>query len=229
MKYSGEYIFGEFRKRHNRFLADVKIKRDIVKVHVPDPGRLLELLKPGAQVFLRRERNPTRKTGFDLIGVKTRDIWVEIDSKNTNKLVEEDFHLLPFANQYKLKKREVNFGSSRLDFLLESKDTHEKTLMEVKSVTLVEGGVAKFPDAPTTRGNKHVLELIKAKEKGFRSLLLFVVKRHDAESVTVNKITDPDFSQTVAKALSCGVMVQAVGCRFTLKDLIIERELPFWL
>ncbi|MHA2060621.1 MAG: DNA/RNA nuclease SfsA [Candidatus Ranarchaeia archaeon] len=229
MKYRGEYIFGEFQKRHNRFLADVLIDKKSVQVHVPDPGRLLELLTPQARVVLRRERNPTRKTGYDLIGIKTGDVWVEIDSQSTNRLVAEDFHLLPFAHQYKIKKREVTFGTSRLDFLLESTHSTEQAMMEVKSVTLVEGKVAKFPDAPTSRGKRHVLELIDAKEAGFHSILLFVVKRHDAESVTVNQNTDPKFCQAVAKALASGVGVYAVRCRFTFKEIIIEKELPFWL
>ncbi len=229
MMFEGTFTGGRFHKRHNRFLADVQVDEALVKVHVPDPGRLKELLRLDAKVLLREELHPHRKTQYDLIGVKTDGVWVEIDSQSTNKLVEEDFNSLPFFSGYKIKRKEVKVHSSRLDFLLEHKRKKKLALVEVKSVTLVEQGVAKFPDAPTSRGTRHVFQLIQALDEGFKPFLLFVVKRHDADVVTVNRTTDPTFAEAVAQAFSHGVQIHAVRCRFALPFLRIEKELPFKL
>jgi len=226
MRYDDQFFIGEFEKRPNRFVAWVKVNGYPWKVHVPDPGRLRELLKPGAEVALRKRDNPSRRTLFDVVGVKTGDIWVNIDSQSTNRLIDLDFDKIPFFSNYQIKSREFNFGGSRMDFLLENKKNQRLLLLEVKSVTLVEGGVAKFPDAPTLRGKRHVMELINALKEGFDSCLLFVVKRHDALWVTTNNATDPTFVNAVLDAKDAGVRLRALGCRFSMQELCIERELP---
>ncbi|NHJ01486.1 MAG: DNA/RNA nuclease SfsA [Candidatus Heimdallarchaeota archaeon] len=229
MKLEENYTPGRFLQRPNRFLSIVEItagenSTEHVKAHVPDPGRLKELLIPNAEIILRKSDNVSRKTNYSLVGVKKGKIWVNIDSQIANKLFLSDFMQIPSFLEYKIIKSEFTFGRSRIDFLLEHRKIQKRALLEIKSATLVENGVALFPDAPTVRGVKHLNELISSLDTGYEAFVVFVIKREDAMSFTPNVKTDPIFTKTLFKAMKAGVKVITVKCSY---DPIIKRELSF--
>lgn len=234
MKLEGKTYFARFKERPNRFIAKVecyKSKNDdrITLAHVPDPGRLIELLTPDVEVILRQSTNPKRKTKYSLIGVKKSDIWVNIDSLLTNSLFKADYKIIEKFKDYEIIRPEFRFGNSRFDFLMRNKITSQKMLVEVKSVTLVKNGLALFPDAPTQRGTKHVNELINAIDEGYQSTIVFICKRSDAHSFSANKEIDPKFTSTLGKAYQCGVQIIAVNCIYDpvgKKELKILNEIP---
>ncbi len=234
MKLSGKFYNARLINRPNRFLAYVRLEGSLeeVKAHVPDPGRLKELLHSNAELVVRKENQKDRKTPYTLVGVKTGKIWVNIQSIFTNKLFEEEYKKIPFFKDYKIVRREYTFGNSRLDFLLENQITNKKTLLEVKSSTLVKKGKALFPDAPTTRGTKHVKELTQALKQGFNSIIVFIIKREDATSLSPNVSIDPDFSKELRNAIDKGIKVLAVNCFYDpieKRELSIEKEVPVLL
>ena len=175
----------------NRFIAEVIINEKVEKVHVKNTGRLKELLMPGAKVVLESSNNPNRKTKYSLIAVqKEAGNWVNIDSQAPNQvaynaILEGKIRELGEVQQL---KREVSYGHSRFDLYFETK--HDKGFIEVKGVTLEKNGIAMFPDAPTTRGTKHILELVEAVKEGYRAAILFIVQMKGTKAFTPNRQMD---------------------------------------
>ncbi len=202
-------VCGKFLNRPNRFIANIEIDGETEICHVMNTGRMKELLLPGAEVFLCKSKNPNRKTKFDLIGVRRDDgEIVNIDSLAPNKVAGEYIKtLFPTA---KLIKPESFFGKSRFDFYIE--DNFDKIFLEVKGVTLNIDGEARFPDAPTERGTKHIYELIEAKKQGFRACILFVIAMKGCSTFAPNAATDPKFAKALFEAKEKGVEIFAVDC-----------------
>ncbi len=224
----GKICKGHFVERPNRFLTMVEIDNKIVSCFLPNPGRMHELLIPGVEVFARKINKPTRKTKYDLIGVMHEGELVSLDTRVPNKLVSEALKNKDLGEfiMYDFVKPEWSYGSSRFDFFLSN--SKEKCLLEVKSCSLVENDVALFPDAPTLRGKRHLLELIDAKKEGYRACVLFVVQRVNADVFGPNDETDPDFGEAFRKALRNGVEAFAyysefVGNRIFLKDKVLVK------
>ncbi|MHA1794428.1 MAG: DNA/RNA nuclease SfsA [Promethearchaeota archaeon] len=202
-----------FKERINKFLVKVTLENDTETLaYLPDPGRLLELLHPGITVYLKRVSKAGRKTSHDMIAVKHDDILVSVDCRVPNILVRE---LLINDQLFNLKfdvvKPEYKYGKSRLDFYCSIDG--DKYLLEVKSVTLVEDLIAKFPDAPTKRGARHLQELIAAVQEGFNSMLVLVIQREDARSFQPNWKMDPDFSRVLLNAVEKGVKVKCFSTK----------------
>lgn len=221
----GSISRGVFLERPNRFLAMVKVSGRVLPSFLPNPGRLYELLVPGVDVFLREVVKGNRKTDYDLIGVMHKGELVSVDTRVPNRLVFEALKKgeLDEFNRYDFVKPEYVYGSSRFDFLL-AKD-RERCLLEVKSCTLMRGNVALFPDAPTLRGRRHLMELMEARREGYRTCVLFVVQRANAEVFSSNDEADPRFGEAFRVALDVGVEAYAyysefVGKRITLKDKV---------
>ena len=180
------YDIGEFLDRPNRFIAMVKYKGSILRCHVPDPGRLKELLHPHVQVLLRFPETLNGKTQAGMIGVYVADlkIWVSTDSQLASRCIREEWEYLPYFRDYETIKPEYTYGESRIDFLMENPSANEKCLIEVKSVGLKkDDNIGYFPDAPTKRGAKHVRELMKAALEGYKAIILFFVPREDVIAV----------------------------------------------
>lgn len=175
MKY-GEIIQGQFSKRINRFIAEVFIEGVKERVHIKNTGRLKELFIPEADVLLERSNNPDRKTKFSLVAVDKNGQWVNIDSQAPNKVAFEALQngKISEFGLVNTIKREVTYGASRFDLYFEQGE--QRGFIEVKGVTLERDGVCSFPDAPTTRGTKHVLELVKAVQEGYTCAILLVVQ-----------------------------------------------------
>jgi sugar fermentation stimulation protein A len=209
----------KYIERPNRFTVVFERNGVEEKAHLRDPGRLKELLIPGVSLLIRRALNPEfRKTKYDVIATKSDGQWVLINSGFHSDLADELFQLglIVELQNYKVEKREYTFGKSRIDFLLANDD--DKMLMEVKGCTLVEDGHARFPDAPTKRGRRHLEELIKAKKTGLKSSVLFLITREDAELFSPNWMMDPDFSQSLKKAAEQGVNILTNSFQNICKD-----------
>ena len=165
MKIIGPLIKGKFVARPNRFLTDIEVSDRIVKSHLPDPGRLLELLIPGTNVWLRpAPKNSDRKTKFSTIMVEKEGMLISLDTTLPNRFIKEELSKgsVPMLNGWSMIKQEYKIGNHRIDFLLN--DPHgEDVFTEVKSVTYVENDIAMFPDAVTDRGKKHAKLLFKVK------------------------------------------------------------------
>lgn len=204
----GEIVEGIFMERPNRFIAYVEVEGNVETVHVKNTGRCKELLVPGTKVRLEVADNPNRKTRYDLVAVLKKKLgWVNIDSQAPNRVAREWLE----KQDYDLIKPEYRYGDSRIDFYMEKKDC--KYLLEVKGCTLEKNGMGYFPDAPTTRGVKHLKELIKAKEEGFECFLAFVIQMEGIHEVLPNVKTDPEFAKTYAMAREQGVRVLFLMCQ----------------
>ena len=201
-------------------------QRGPVPAHLPDPGRLRELLQPGVRVWLEPKAGAQRKTRFQVWLVEKDQTLVSLNTQLPNALVQEalDRGGLSEVSQYTTWKRECRVGGSRLDFLLENAD--ETCWMEVKSVTLVEDGLGLFPDAPTERGRKHIAELTKLRQSGARAVVFFVVQRNDAHSVAANYRTDPKFAQALHTAHRCGVELIAYTCTISPEHAVLSEPIP---
>ena len=226
MKYDN-IIEGIFIKRPNRFLAHVKINGKEEICHVKNTGRLGELLLPGAKVYVSHTDNPKRKTKYSLIAVEKGDILYNIDSQAPNQLALEWVNDGKFLEDVVYVKPEKIYKKSRFDLYIETRE--KKIFMEVKGVTLNQDGIGMFPDAPTERGRKHVLELCEALEDGYEAYLLFVVKFKPVQGFCPNTIRQPDFTQSLKEAKEKGVHIKAVCCQVTSDELWIEKEIPVFL
>lgn len=231
MKYNKNIYEGIFVKRPNRFNAIVILEGEEITVHVPNTGRCREILKEGTKVFLREELNPNRKTKYDLVAaIKDENILISIDSQIPNKVV---FEALNQGQIDKLKKfdkilKEKTFGKSRFDFKLSTGDDEEYYL-EVKGVTLEDKGYARFPDAPTERGTKHILELIEAKKKGYGAGILFLIQLEGVSRFSPNDSTDPEFGNALRLANENGIDIFAYNCIVDKEGIQINEEVEIIL
>ena len=241
MKYR-DIIKGKFISRPNRFIAIVEIGGVEEKAHVKNTGRCRELLQPGAAVYLEdfRERMGTRKLQFSLIGVEKivqradahQSLMVNMDSQAPNKVVKEALQsgrLLPAGLcDAVLIRPEYTYGKSRLDFYAED-SRGRRLLMEVKGVTLEEDGIARFPDAPTERGIKHIEELIFARKQGYAAAVLFVIQMKGINRFEPNYATHAEFGEALRRAAEAGVEILAYDCIVEEDSLTLDKSVPVWL
>jgi len=215
---------GYFIDRPNRFIAHVEMDGVVETVHVKNTGRCAELLKTGAEVYLQDSKNPERKTRYDLIGVKKGDRQVNMDSQVTNTVVREWIEEGNFIEGVTLVKSEYTYGKSRFDLYVEAGE--RKILIEVKGVTLEEGGVVRFPDAPSERAVKHVEELSQAVKEGYEAYVFFVVQMKGVWYFTPNMDTHPAFGKALIEASRAGVHVMAYDCEVTPDSITICDPVP---
>lgn len=213
---------GIFLKRPNRFLAQVLIDGKEELCHVKNTGRCKELLVSKAEVYVECHNNEKRKTKFSLVAVKKGDVLINMDSQAPNKVVKEWLEDKNGLGELNVIKPEKKYGNSRFDFYLETND--KKCFIEVKGVTLEENGIAKFPDAPTERGVKHILELIQCTKQGYESYLIFVIQMKEIISFEPNERTQPEFKEALKKAREAGVHILAYDCLVTEDGLYLDKE-----
>ena len=221
---------GIFVERPNRFLVHFKINsndKNVEMAHLRDPGRLKELLIPNVKLLLRKASNPNRKTGYDVIAVNHDNRWILINSGFHSDIASEiiESGMIGELDNYSIQRREFSYGNSRIDFLLTS-TTSNLMLLEVKGCTLVEDGLAKFPDAPTLRGKKHLDELSSSTKDGYKAAVLFLIIRDDAEKFTPNTPMDPDFAAALKNADENGVTIIAYSFQNIYKNSTLEIK-PF--
>ena len=213
-----------FLRRPNRFTATVLLRGREETVHVKNTGRCRELLLPGARVILSRGTNPGRKTLWDLVAVWKGDTLINMDSQAPNAAAAE---LLPRLFPGTAVTPEYAWGRSRFDFFLQGGERW--MLLEVKGVTLEEGGLALFPDAPTARGTKHLTELAAARNRGYESAVLFLVQMKGCRAFCPNDTTDPAFGRALREAKSAGVELLCYDCRVTRDTMTADAPLPILL
>lgn len=216
----------EFLVWENRFRAEVLLKGEKVKVHVPNTGRMRELLYPGAEVWVKPADNPERKTAYTLFLVKNEDTYICLYASLANNLIGfwmERGLLAGFRNAEEIQ-REKTYGKSRFDFKLKREE--RTCYAEVKSVNLVVDSTARFPDAPTERGSKHLKELIRVKEDGMDAAVLFLVMGNHALDFEANADTDPAFAKNLKEATRHGVEIYIHTCEVTLEGVYYHGMIP---
>jgi sugar fermentation stimulation protein A len=228
MKQPQPLIPGDFVRRDNRFRATVRVNEKNVWAHVPNSGRLHDLFVLGRPVWLHPAANPARKTPYDLKLVQMPEALVSIDARLPNPLFAEAVAAgrLPEFACHDIRP-EVRYGDSRLDFRLTGPEG--VCWVETKSVTLVTEGVARFPDAPTARGSRHLRELMDIVQKGQRAAVVFIIQREDARSFAPAAAVDPLFAQTLTRAASAGVEVRAYVCRVDMTEILLDHAIPVTL
>jgi sugar fermentation stimulation protein A len=217
---------GIFFKRPNRFIAQVIINGKEETVHVKNTGRCKELLLPGAKVILEDcSNNPNRKTKYSLIAVWKENMLVNMDSQVPNKVVFDAINENKIENLKNLThlKREVTFGNSRFDMYFESQN--EKGFIEVKGVTLENEEISMFPDAPTERGTKHVLEMIEAVNQGYRGIIFFLIQMKGPQVFRLNWEMDKLFSEAIKVASENGVEIIAYDSIVNNNEIYIDKPI----
>ncbi len=221
-----------FLQRYNRFLLQVRLEDtgEEVDVHMADPGRLRELLLPEKRLWLRPASNPDRKTRWTAVLVESPsgEEWVSLDTTLPNRMIHKALsdHRLPEFEGWSLERAEVPMGRSRLDFLL-SREDGRKLALEVKSVTLVEEGLALFPDAVTERGARHLGELAGiASRDGWEAAVLFVLQRPDAREIRAARSIDPGFAKALEEAGEAGVRILGRRCKVHLDRIGLGPPIP---
>lgn len=207
--FATELVPAKFISRPNRFLVLAETPEGAVEAHLHDPGRLRELLAPGVELLLAPAQNPGRKTPFTVVLARSGDVWVTLHTALPNDVLHGALkeRALPEFRDYEVVRREVPFGRGRFDFHLMTAGID--IYMEVKAVSLVRGGVALFPDAPTARGTRHLRELATAAKKGICGTVLFLVQRRDAGEVRPNDETDSAFGDALRDAFRGGLEILA--------------------
>ena len=218
MKYN-KTVKAEFIERPNRFVAKVNLEGKEIYCHVKNTGRCRELLVPGATVWLEDSENPGRKYRYSLVTVQKGERLVNMDSQAPNKAVYEWLKRGGLFENITLLKPESRYGSSRFDFYCEYEG--KKAFLEVKGVTLENGNIVSFPDAPTERGARHVSELIECMKDGYEAYIIFVIQMKDVLYFTPNEEHDPIFASVLRKAQSEGVKIIAVDCHISRTEMII--------
>ncbi len=212
---------GIFLKRPNRFIAHVEIDEQMEICHVKNTGRCRELLIPGATLLLEPASNPNRKTKYSVIGVYKGDTLINMDSQAPNQVAEEWIRTSGHFPNVTFIKREKTYRNSRFDLYFEYDG--KKAFMEVKGCTLEEDGVARFPDAPTERGIKHIKELAACLNDGYEAYILFVIQMKGITHFEPNDRTHKAFGDALRAASATGVHVLAMDCIVTENSLEIDQ------
>lgn len=195
-------------------------------VHVANTGRLRELLVAGVTAWLANVLREGRRTAWDLALVEHGDQLVSVDSRLPNRLVDIALRegSIPMLAGYSSYRSEARHGSSRFDFRLDGPDG--PAFLEIKGVTLVVDGCARFPDAPSVRGARHVRELASYAREGGTAAVIFVVQRADAVRFSPNDASDPEFTRALHQAAEAGVRLGAFRCVVTTGAVSLDDELP---
>lgn len=223
---------GVLIRRYKRFLADIELPDgSVVTAHCPNSGSMKGCNLPGAPVLLSVSPNPNRKLAHTWELVQIDGFWVGLNTMLPNRLAEEAIAdgTVAELQGYETIRREVCYGSerSRIDLLLEG--SRGRCYVEVKNVTLVEGGQALFPDAVTTRGQKHLRELMEVVAQGDRGVIFFTVQRGDGAGVAPADTIDPEYGRLLREAVKNGVEALAYRAKVTPEAIRLTERLPVFL
>ena len=227
MKFTKSLIKGKLIKRYKRFFVDVKLNNKIVTAHCPNTGSMQGLLEKDNEVYLLKNDDPKRKLKYGLEIIKTKKNLVGINTHMANKIVNHGLenNLIKEIRDIDLIKSEVFFNKeTRFDFLIEK--NKEKIFLEVKNVTLFrDKNTAEFPDTVTERGSKHLLTLIEAIKKGYKTFLIFLVQVQNMKNFKIAKDLDAKYYQNYLKAKKAGVNFLAYRCKINSKEILIDKKL----
>ena len=227
MEFTKSLIKGKLIKRYKRFFVDVKLSNEIVTAHCPNTGSMKGLLEEGNEVFLLKHDDPKRKLKYGLEIIKAKNNLVGVNTHMANKIVNHGLSnnlIKELKNNDKIKPEVFFNKETRFDFLVEKKK--QKIFVEVKNVTLFrDKKTAEFPDAITTRGSKHLLTLIDAIKKGYKTYLLFLVQIQNMENFKIAKDIDSEYYKNYLIAKKAGVNFLAYRCNISSKKIFIEKKL----
>ena len=229
MNFKNKLISGQLIKRYKRFFVDIRIKSQIITAHCPNTGSMGGLLKKGNKVWLSKSDNPNRKLKYTLEIIEDEKSKVGINTHSANKIVKHALQnnlIRQFKNILDIKA-ETKFGANtRFDFLINNKNN--KAFIEVKNVTLSrKKKLAEFPDAVTSRGLKHIKQLINASKRNYKIYILFLIQRNDCESFTIAKDIDPKYANALGKAIKNKLNILCYDCKFTSKGIKLNKQIIF--
>ena len=229
MYFENKLISGHLIKRYKRFFADVKINNKVITAHCPNTGSMFGLLKKNNKVWLSKSNNPKRKLKYTLQIIEDKKSKVGVNTHLTNKIVMHALqnNLIKIFDKNIKIKPEIKFGfNTRFDFLITKKNY--KAFIEVKNVTLSRTkGLAEFPDAITTRGLKHINELIKASNKGYEIFILYLIQREDCKSFTIANDIDVDYANSLSKAVKKKLNILCYDCKFSSKGIKLNQKIKY--
>jgi len=227
MKFKDRLLQGTLIKRYKRFFVDIAFKNKVITAHCPNSGSMMGLLNRGNTIYFSQSNNPKRKLKYTLEIIKVGKNLVGINTFSTNKLVLESLYskkiksLIKFTNI----KAEAKFSNdTRFDFLISN--NKEKCFLEVKNVTLLRNkNIAEFPDAITSRGTKHLNELVSAKKKGFQSCMLYLIQREDCKTFKIAEDIDKDYKFAFDKAIKAGVKMICYNCILSNEEVKLKNQI----
>ena len=227
MNFENKLIPGLFLKRYKRFFVDIKINNQIITAHCPNTGSMSGLLKEGNKVWVSKSNNPNRKLKYTLEIIEDQKVKVGVNTHSSNKIV---YHALKnnlikeLQNSLEVKP-EIKFGTNtRFDFLVINKVN--KVFVEVKNVTLSrKKKLAEFPDAVTSRGLKHINELINASKKKYKIYILYLVQRNDCDSFSIAKDIDINYAKALTKAVKNKLNIICYDCKFSTKGIKLNKKI----
>ena len=226
MKYKEKILEGFFIKRYKRFFVDLKFDNKIVTAYCPNTGSLLGLLKEGSKVLVSKVKNPNAKLKYRLEAIKDFKTFVGVNTSLPNDIVFSAMKEKKILQEIKGDlKKEVKYGkNSRVDIF--ASHPNGDTYIEVKSVTLSrKKNLAEFPDAVTSRGSKHLIELSNMSEKGSKCFLIYLIQRNDVDKFSIAKDLDNEYYENSLIAKKSGVKFRAFKCNVSVKGINIVGEI----
>ena len=227
MNFENELIPGVFIKRYKRFFVDIKVKNQIITAHCPNTGSMMGLLTKGNKVWISKTNNPKRKLQYTIQIIEKNKKKIGINTHITNKIVKEALEakvIAGFTDLIKIETEKKYGNKTRFDFLITKKTS--KIFLEVKNVTLSrEDNLAEFPDAITSRGAKHIEELVKAIEDGYKGLILFVIQREDCKSFSIASDIDPLYSKLLTDGVKKKLKIICYDCKFSAKGIKLNKKI----
>jgi len=227
MKFKERLLQGILIKRYKRFFVDIKYQNKTITAHCPNSGSMLGLLNSGNIVWFSMNDNPKRKLKYTLQMIEVEKKLVGVNTHITNKIFLEAIEGKKIKNLIKFDniRTEVKFSTNtRFDFLISN--NKEKCFLEVKNVTLVRNNnIAEFPDAVTSRGIKHLKELVNANKKGYESYIVYVIQREDCKIFKIAKDIDEEYKNSFDFALNNGVKILCYDCKLNNEEIIINKEI----
>ena len=227
MKFEKKLLQGTLIKRYKRFFVDIRLQNRTITAHCPNSGSMLGLLKAGNKVWFSESDNPKRKLKYTLQIIEIDNKLVGINTHLTNKIILESLkakRIQSLSKFTKIQPEKKFSNNTRFDFLISN--NKEKCFLEVKNVTLVrEKNIAEFPDAITSRGTKHLNELVEAKKKGYQSYLLFLIQREDCKLLKIAKDIDVNYKNAFNLALKNGVKILCYDCKLSNEEIKINNQI----
>ena len=232
MDFENELIPGVLIKRYKRFFVDIKLKNKIITAHCPNPGSMIKLLNKGNPVWITKSKNENRKLKYTLQIIQVDKIKICINTHVTNKIVQEAINKgsIKELKNFNIIRPEKKFGeNTRFDFFLLNKVTNKKAFLEVKSVSLQrKNHHAEFPDSVTSRGKKHLENLVMANKQGYESYLFFLIQIEKCKSFAIASDIDPEYYKVFNNALKKNVNVICYDCKFTNKGIEINKKIDLF-
>ena len=229
MKFKETLIQGTLIKSYKRFFADINYKNKTITAHCPNSGSMMGLLEAGNHVWFTKVDNPKRKLKYTLQMIEVKEKLIGINTHLTNKIVLEalkEKKIKKLSNFTSIKSEAKFSDHTRFDFLLG--EDKKKTFLEVKNVTMFrKKNIAEFPDAVTSRGTKHLYELINAKKKGYESYILYVIQRENCDSFKIAEDIDKEYKIAFDKALKNGVKILCYDCKLNNEEIKLNKQINY--